>query len=535
LVAGTPTALQREWLATTIAHEMAHMWFGDLVTMRWWEDSWLNESFADFMGYDVAATAAGYDDAWTSAAVTRKPTGYRADLRRSSHPVAEDAERMPDADTAFANFDMITYAKGNALLRQLGIWLGDDFLAGVNRHLGAHAFGNATLADFLDSLDSATERDVRGWAERWLRTTGFDTVEVTREGDVPVLHRVGTRPHRLAVAAYDEDAREVGRVLVDLDDEPVRLESFAGRPVVVNAGDETFAAVRLDADSLGFAGRCLSSIEMPLTRAVLWWQTLDRVESGVLDLAGLGELLERHLVPEREPLIVEGVLSTVQRITRLYADPAAAAALGERVATVARAALDNPALAPAAARALAGASDDIELLAGWLTDPPAYVDQAVRWVVIRRLAELGHIGFLAAEEQRDRSVAGHHAALTARAAIGTPAAKAAAWDLLMSGKLTNHELTAVAHGFWSDADLVAPYLSRYLTEGLALARSSGQAMGQIIGRAFPWLPMPASLRRTLHDELAGILEGDVPTVLARAWNDALDDLDRALAAQASGA
>ena len=120
LTQGTPTELEREWLASTIAHEMAHMWFGDLVTMKWWEDSWLNESFADFMGYDVAGVAAGYTDAWTSAAITRKPAGYRADRRRSTHPIAEDTDKIVDVDTAFANFDMITYAKGNSALAQLG-------------------------------------------------------------------------------------------------------------------------------------------------------------------------------------------------------------------------------------------------------------------------------------------------------------------------------------------------------------------------------------------------------------------------------
>ena len=215
-------------MASTIAHEMAHMWFGDLVTMKWWEDSWLNESFADFMGYDVAGVAAGYTDAWTSAAITRKPAGYRADRRRSTHPIAEDTDKIVDVDTAFANFDMITYAKGNSALAQLGHWLGDeDFLAGVNKHLTAHAFGNADLAAFLDSLDSATDKDVRGWAEAWLRSTGFDTLRVTRDDDgVPVLTREGSRSHRITVSAYDDAMRLVDSRDVHLGDEPVRLRGL---------------------------------------------------------------------------------------------------------------------------------------------------------------------------------------------------------------------------------------------------------------------------------------------------------------------
>ena len=529
LVDGTPTALQRQGLATVIAHEMAHMWFGDLVTMRWWEDSWLNESFADFMGYDVAAVAAGYGDAWTEAALMRKPTGYRADLRRSSHPVAEDAEKLVDADTAFANFDMITYAKGNAVLRQLGTWLGEDFLAGVNKHLSAHAFGNATLADFLDSLDAATDRDVRRWASLWLRSTGFDTITVTRDGDVPVLTRDGSRPHTLTVAAYDGSG-EVGRTRIDLDEEPVRLEQYAGHPVVVNADDVTFAAVRPDEESQRFVEERLSELAEPLTRAVVWWQMIDRVESGDLDLAALGRLLERHLTPERHPVILESVMAATGRIASLYADPAEADALRGHLAGVAQAALDtaDPALTPAASRTLAASTDDVALLEAWLAEPPAYVDQEVRWVVVRRLAELGRPDHIAAEEERDRTVSGHHASLTARAATATPEAKAASFALLMSGDLGNHEFTAVARGLWRGADLVEPYLDRYLTEGLALAHRSGQAMGQIIGRGFPILAMAPERRRRLRDHLAETLRGDVPTVLARAWNDVLDDLDRAL-------
>ncbi|MDT0185411.1 aminopeptidase N [Microbacterium sp. ARD31] len=537
LTQGTPTELEREWLASTIAHEMAHMWFGDLVTMKWWEDSWLNESFADFMGYDVAGVAAGYTDAWTSAAITRKPTGYRADRRRSTHPIAEDTEKIVDVDTAFANFDMITYAKGNAALAQLGHWLGEeDFLAGVNKHLTSHAFGNADLADFLDSLDAATDKDVRGWAEAWLRSTGFDTLVVTREASddgqgVPVLTREGTRSHRLTVSAYDSSMGLVGSRDVLLGDEPVRLEEFAGQVVVPNSGDETFAVIRPDEQSWAAITAGLSSVESPLTRAMLWWTAVDLTESKVIPVADFVALADTHLRPETHPLVFEGVMRALQLVTRRYDEPAEVAGHLAAIADIARGAVEggDPALAPGASRVLARISADRDFLAGWLAQDD--VDQTVRWNAVHRLAELGDPSHVEVEEARDRSVAGHHAALGARAAIPTAEAKAEAWARLMSGDLGSHEFDAVGAGFWGweQADLVRPYLTRYVTDGLDLARRSGQAMGDVIGDAFPRLPLPVDVRRELRDAVAAALEaGDVPTVLARAWNDALDDLDRTL-------
>jgi aminopeptidase N len=529
LTQGEPTALERQLLAAVIAHEMAHMWFGDLVTMQWWEDSWLNESFADFMGYDVAAAAAGYDDAWTAAAIISKPTGYRADRRLSTHPVAEDAEKLVDADTAFANFDMITYAKGNAVLRQLGTWLGEeDFLAGVNRHLAAHAFGNATLAEFLNSLDSATERDVRGWAERWLRTTGFDSLEVTRDGDVPVLARSGTRPHRVSVAAYDESMRLLDTLRVDVADDPVRLESFAGRIVVPNAGDETFAVLRPDPQSWAAVTAGLSSVESSLTRALLWWTAIDLAESRETTVGDLVGLVDRHLRPERHPVVFEGVVASVLRLLRSHASPEQ---VGYLLATIAEVALEvwdscDPLLRPGASRTWAMTTGDREALAALLARDD--VDQGVRWVAVTRLAELGDESLVASEEQRDRSVSGHLSALTAGAVVPTHDAKAAAWKSLMGGELGSHEFNAVAAGFWGweQATILRPHLERYAPEGLAMASRSGQAMGRVIGNAFPRLPLPESDRRSLHAQVTETLQSEVPTVLARSWKDSLDDLAR---------
>ena len=534
---GAPTELEKEWVASTIAHEMAHMWFGDLVTMKWWEDSWLNESFADFMGFDVAGVAAGYTDAWTSAAITRKPTGYRADRRRSTHPIAEDTDKIVDVDTAFANFDMITYAKGNATLAQLGHWLGEeDFLAGVNRHLTSHAFGNADLADFLDSLDSASDHDVRAWAEAWLRTTGFDTLVVTRESSddgrgVPILTREGSRPHRLTVSAYDDAMRLVDSRDVQLGDEPVRLEEFTGMVVVPNSGDETFAVIRPDDQSWGAITSGLSSVESHLTRAMLWWTAVDLCESQVIAVDELIALADQHLRPETHPLVFEGVMRNLQAITRRYAEPGGAAGHLAVIADIARGAAESgdPLLAPGASRVLARLSADRDHLVDWLARDD--VDPTVRWAAVQRLAELGDPSHIDAESERDQSVSGHHAALTARALVPTEESKAEIWERLMSGELSNHDFDAVGVGFWGweQADLLHPYLTRYVTDGLALARRSGQAMADVIGDAFPRLPLTPDVRRELRAVVASALEeGDVPTVLARSWNDHLDDLDRTL-------
>ncbi len=531
LTPDVPTQLQRHAVASIIAHEMAHMWFGDLVTMQWWEDTWLNESFADFMGYDISGTAAGYTDSWTAAAIIRKPTGYRADRRRSTHPIAEETDKIVDVDTAFANFDMITYAKGNAVLAQLGHWMGqDDFLAGVNRHLNAHAFGNATLADFLDSLDAATDLDVRAWADSWLRSTGFDTLVVSRDGDVPVVTREGSRPHRISVDAYDESMHLVATSTIDVDDEPVRLDHFAGRVVVPNAGDETFASVRLDDQSWSAVRAGLQSVESPLTRAMLWWTAMDLTESQVISLDDLVDLADRHLRVEQHPIVFESVLRTLQGVIRLYARPDEIGRHLNVLSDVTRTALHGgePALVPAASRVLARLSSDRVLLSGWLAE--SEVAQEVRWAAVHRLAELGDSSFIETEKARDQSVSGHHAALAAMAARPGAEEKAETWALLMGGSLGNHEFDAVGSGFWGweQAEVVEPYLSRYVTDGLTLARRSGQAMAKVIGHAFPRLPLTDESRRVLRTAVADSLEGDVPTVLARAWNDSLDDLDRTL-------
>lgn len=546
LFRGEPSPMERQARAMVIAHEMAHMWFGDLVTMRWWEDSWLNESFADYMGYQVAAEAAGYTDSWIACAQTRKPTGFRADERRSTHPVAGQTEAVVDVDTAFGNFDMITYAKGNAVLRQLVAWLGEEqFLAGVNAYLGAHSFGNADLGDFLAALDSVSERDVRGWAEAWLRSTGFDTIRVERVDGVPLLHRAGTRPHRFTVAAYDDSGTAVGTELVDLADEPVALPAFRDRPVVVNAGDETFARIHLDPVSLEFVTARLGRVDGPLARAVLWRTVVDLTRTGLMHPDELLRLVARHLPTEPHPLVFEGAITaTTGFVVQRLLDPTELTHAHEVLAATCSLARHHHPVP--ATRVLVATTTDLELLESWLadghTDLGATLDQDQRWEVVRRLVELGgDPEIIDHEAERDRSAASQLAALTARAAVPTAQAKAEAWALAW-GEPSNREFRAILAGFWSvgQHELVADYLPRFVAQAPEFARQHGQAFSKLIGQAFPHIPWPLEVLQAARADLAATLAageqagdtGDaLPTVLEREWNDQLDELDVTLHAR----
>ncbi|MBA3781740.1 MAG: aminopeptidase N [Nocardioides sp.] len=539
LFRGEPTPMQRVARASVIAHEMAHMWFGDLATFVWWEDSWLNESFADYMGYQVASHAVGEQDAWTSVALRRKTTGYRADARRSTHPIAEDAEAMIDVDTAFGNFDHITYAKGSATLRQLVTWLGEEtFLAGANAYLTAHAFANATLADFLDALDEVSDRDVRTWAEQWLRSTGHDTIRVTRDGDVPVLHREGSRPHRFTVAAYDATGTHVGSRLVDLAEAPVELPEYAGCAVLPNAGDETFAALDLDEQTWAFVQAHLSSIEQPLTRAVIWWAAIAATRAGTLSIDDLFGLVARHLSAERHPMVFEGALLLTQDAVLTPLLPPGRLAEAEEVVsaacTLALAGSPEPSLAVSAARGLTNTTSDTDLLREWLSSGQVdgrELDRDVRWLVVRRLIALGaDPALIDTELADDPSASGELGARAARAAIPTADAKAAAWGEMYDGDPSNREFTATSAGFWTagQAELVAPYLARYAAEAPAVAERRGQAYSLVVGNSFPFLPLATEDLQGLRDALAARVDEGVTTVLARTWSDRVDDLDVAL-------
>ncbi|MFJ2742180.1 aminopeptidase N [Streptomyces sp. NPDC087440] len=563
------TDTQRQSRATTIAHEMAHMWFGDLVTLQWWDDIWLNESFAEYMAYQVLSEATRFKDTWTAFAIARKTWGYDADQSPSTHPVAPDPEAVPDTATALLNFDGISYAKGASALRQLVFWMGEkDFLAGINTHFTRHKFANATLADLLDNLATATDRDVHAWAASWLRTTGVDTltptVTDTDAGWTLDITHTGTRPHRITVGAYDQDLVDADTLVLrerhELDVPAGESEAPAGeseapaprpgrRPalLLLNDGDHTYAKVRLDPDSWNTALRSLAGLPDALTRAVVWNAARDMVRDGQLPPTAYLDAARAHLPHESDLSVVQGVLAFAsQQIADRYLRPddrpAALTTLTDLCRDLMRRTEDgnDPGLRLVAVRHFIDAASQPDSIQDWYDNDSVpggpLLDPELRWSILNRLAVLGATddAAIARELARDPSATGEQGAARCRAALPTPEAKAAAWDrLFTTDDLSNYLFTATAQGFWQpeQTDLLAPYVSRYYPAAQALAERRGPAMAEAAGtHAFPaYAATPTAL--ALGE--SALATAPLTPALRRKLTDQLDALSRALRIRAT--
>ncbi|RZB20779.1 aminopeptidase N [Streptomyces sp. F001] len=545
------TDTERQTRAMVIAHEMAHMWFGDLVTLKWWDDIWLNESFAEYMGYQTLTEATRFTDTWTDFGVVRKGWGYDADQRPSTHPVAPEA--VNDTASALLNFDGISYAKGASALRQLVAWLGEkDFLAGINTHFTRHRFGNATLADFIDSLAAATERDVHAWADAWLRTTGVDTLTPRVTGDngtyTLTVERTGSRPHRIAVGLYDPDLTDEGRLTLrerlDLD-----IPQTDGRPIgkrpallLLNDSDLTYAKVRFDPESFRAVRDGLSGLPEPLTRAVVWNALRDAVRDGELPPTTYLDTARAHLPRETDLALVQGVLGfAATQITDRYLAPEDRPAALTTISSLCRDLLrrtedgDNPGLRLLAVRHFIDVAAQPDTIAAWLADGTVpggpELDPELRWRVLARLAVLGATDetAIAAELDRDPSATGQEGAARCRAALPDPAAKHTAWEAMFAtDDLSNYLFTATAQGFWQpeQADLVREYVPRYYEDAVAVAARRGPAIADAAGRwAFPTHAVDTDTLR-LGEEC--LRDADPIPALRRKLADQLDDLARAL-------
>ena len=544
--------------SSTITHEMAHMWFGDLVTMQWWDDLWLNESFAEYMSHRTLYEATEFTDAWVDASMARKPWGYAAERMPSTHPVA--GSPAPDAQSALQNFDGISYAKGSATLRQLIAHIGDEaFIAGVRDYLRSHAYGNATLADFLGAMERASGKGLQGWADAWLRTAGLDAISVRTETDqgsitsatvlrIPPTAYPADRPHTFDVAGFSSGT-EVFRVVTRVDRNETALVQVEGKRaasmVIPNAADLTWANIKLDPATLAAAPTELSAVAQPQARAVVWTALIDGVALAEIDPRHLLAVLATSWAGESNQSIINrvGLQMSARIIPQFIPAPehgGAYAVMADAAMSMLAASEPGSSRALVAARFVATASADQDLLNRWASGeqlPEGLVgDSDFRWVVLGNLARRGALGpaEMDAALDLDHTMQGNLKALQAKASAPDAQAKIWAWEQITGehGR-SNYELNALATGFWhaSDQDVLRPYVARYFSDVPKLSMRVGEdALARIAALGYPSLVVEAA---TAEQSTAALQRGDLTASVRRAMVDADSQLREALVSRAA--
>lgn len=492
------TEAQYEARANTILHEMAHMWFGDLVTMRWWDDLWLKESFADYMGALAVDEATGWTNSWVSFANRRKAWAYVQDQLPTTHPIVAD---IPDLEAAKQNFDGITYAKGASVLKQLVAYVGfEPFINASRAYFARHAYGNTTLADLLDVLAEASGRDMGHWAQLWLQTAGvpvlevdaetaengtFEAVTVRQDAPDPVSGEQVPRPHRLQLGLYDFNAEgwleRSGSVEVDVEGRRTPVPGLVGkaRPALLlpNDGDLTYAKIRFDPVSLANLLDHLPRLRDPLARAICLSALWNNVRDGVLSAHDYVRLVIRAAPAETGAGVLQALLENARTAVERYAPEEIRVQLREQlftaVATQLAAAAGGSDLQLIWARAAAAlgrrSSSHNPLFRGLLSGEVAYpgliVDADLRWKLWQALAGTGSAGTgeLKSELDSDNTAAGRVGFTVAAAALPDPAVKAGAWNAAVhSNELSNELLSATIEGFnIGGHDLLDPFIEDY--------------------------------------------------------------------------
>ncbi len=564
------TAAAYEGRDNTILHELAHMWFGNLVTMTWWDDLWLNESFAEWASHfaqDEIRKVHGGNDPWATFCNQRKTWAYRQDQLPSTHPIAAD---MVDLEAVELNFDGITYAKGASALRQLVAFVGlEPFLAGIRTYFSRHAWGNTQLGDLLEALEESSGRDLSFFAGQWLQTAGVNTLSHQEEVDAKgrftqfsVVQRAPEqwptlRRHRIGVGLYDETEtgiERVHRVEVDIDGAVTEVEALAGVPapavVIVNDGDLSYAKIRLDR-GLQVVVQRIQDFADPLTRALLWGATWDMCRDAQLSAADYVDLAVRGVPVETDLTAVGAVLAQAETAVRYYAPPAGRAALAARwtsgLAGLLKRVEPGSDHQLALVRALATSTTTpagAELLSAWLAGDEVpeglAVDADLRWRLVTNLARLGGIAEpgIAAELARDNTATGAEKAAGARAARPDAGAKAAAWQLAIEDpSVPNETHTQLCAHFWQldQNEVLTPYVDRWFAvmEDISAQRNGwGQrslAIRKNVGELlFPRPLGDRALVTRINDWMAGT---DLTDSVRRMVSERRDDVERALRCQ----
>ncbi|WP_338676691.1 aminopeptidase N [Streptomyces sp. SCSIO 30461] len=561
--------------AETILHELAHMWFGDLVTMEWWNDLWLNESFATYtsIACQVYAPGSKWPHAWTTFANSMKTWAYRQDQLPSTHPIMAE---IRDLDDVLVNFDGITYAKGASVLKQLVAYVGmDEFFRGVQAYFKQHAFGNTRLTDLLGALEETSGRDLKTWSKAWLETAGINILRPVIDTDssgaitsfavkqeAPALPagakgEAVLRPHRIAVGFYDLD--EAGklvrteRVELDVDGELTAVTELVGKPrpavVLLNDDDLSYAKVRLDDESLKAVTEHLGDFAESLPRALCWASAWDMTRDGELPTRDYLSLVLSGIAKESDIGVVQSLLRQVKLAIDLYAAPewrdAGLAQWTDATLAHLRAAEPGSDHQLAWARAFAATARTPQqldllqaLLEGRETVEGLAVDTELRWAFVGRLAATGVFDEeeITAELERDKTAAGERHAATARAARPTAEAKAEAWAAVVeSDQLPNAVQEAVIGGFvqTDQRELLAPYTEKFFTVVKNVWESRSHEIAQQI--AIGLYPSLQVSQETLAATEEWLNSAGPNAGLRRLISESRAGIERALKAQAADA
>ena len=553
--------------ANTILHEMAHMWFGDLVTMRWWDDLWLNESFAEWASHFANTHATRFHDAWATFANQRKGWAYRQDQLPTTHPIAAD---MVDLEAVYVNFDGITYAKGASALRQLVAFVGEeDFLKGLRSYFAQYAWSNTSLNDLLTALADASGRDLTHWTQQWLQTSGVNMLraEISPSpdrsmGEVAVLQSPPALPegveptlrdHRIAIGLYElrEGALErTDQVEIDVKGERTPVPALSGRRrpdlLLLNDDDLTFAKIRLDEHSLRTISENFGLVRSPLARALLWGAIWDMTRDGEMSTGAFLDALASGIADETEVGMVQQVLRQAESAVALYASPDKRGVYSARMSGLLDGLMHEAEPGSdhqlAYARGLIAFAHDpahLAVLSGLLDGSATVgglkVDTDLRWSILRRLVAVGHAGTeqIEAELSQDDTAAGRLNAATCRAAIPTAQAKAEAWNACLNDtSLPNHMLGATVVGITlpEHRELLRPHVDQYFEALPAVWRDRTNEIAQEITMGlYPHALVEAATVERTDAALNG--DVDIPHGARRLLAEGRDGVLRALRCQ----
>ncbi|MDF9750351.1 aminopeptidase N [Arthrobacter sp. ES3-54] len=561
---GKVTDAQVERRAITVLHELAHMWFGDLVTMRWWNDLWLNESFAEYMSHLAAVENTEFDHAWTTFASVEKSWAYRQDQLPTTHPIFAEINDLQDVEV---NFDGITYAKGASVLRQLVAWVGpEEFMSGVREYFSKHAWQNTELSDLMAELEKASGRDLEKWGQLWLETAGVNTLtpEISADADgtigsfavvqSAIESEPTLRPHRLAVGFYNLNGagklERVHRVELDVDGERTDVPALAGlaQPdlILLNDDDLAYAKVRLDPKSLATATAHLKDFSQSLPRTLVWGSAWDAARDGESPARGYVDLILANIAEESDSSVILVQLRQLATTLTFYVaeehKEATTVAATDRLWDLASAvpAGSDAQLQFVKSYALlarsAGQLDTVSgLLDGSLTLDGLSVDQDLRWELLASLVAGGRAGQERIDEElaHDNTSNGQNAAALAKAAIPTPEAKAEAWEsIVVKGDLSNALQGSAVAGFTRvlDTTLLEPYAEKYFeaVPGIMANRTHALASQIVVGLYPAQLTTQATVDRT--DEFLASLPAD-SSALRRMMLENRDGVERSLRAR----